>query len=135
MTNIHGHCLCGAVEIVIKEYGNFVYACHCRDCRRMSSGPVLSVDPGPKENVEFLRGEDKIAVYHDEEIERGFCSVCGTTLFWHDPEENHYCMNAELFDDIVASASFGLELYYDMKPDYYAFAGERKKLNRHFEEI
>jgi hypothetical protein len=23
--NIHGHCVCGAVEIVIKEYGNFVY--------------------------------------------------------------------------------------------------------------
>ncbi|MCL2343883.1 MAG: GFA family protein [Firmicutes bacterium] len=135
MTNIHGHCLCGAVEIVIKEYGTFVYACHCEDCRRMSSGPVLSVDPGPKENVEFPRGEDKIAVYHDEEIERGFCSVCGTTLFWHDPEENHYCMNAELFDDIIRNASFELELFYDRKPDYYSFAGERKKLDCEFEEI
>ncbi len=23
MNQIHGHCVCGAVEIVIKEYGNF----------------------------------------------------------------------------------------------------------------
>jgi hypothetical protein len=72
MDNIHGHCVCGAIEIVIKEYGNFVYTCHCDTCRRMNSGPVLSVDPGPKENVAFARGEEKITIYHDEEVERGF---------------------------------------------------------------
>ena len=135
MTNIHGHCVCGAVEIIIKEYSNFVYTCHCDTCRRMNSGPVLSVDPGPKENVEFLRGQEKITIYHDEEVERGFCSVCGSTLFWFHPAENHYCMNAELFDGIIRDASFGLELFYDMKPEYYAFAGERKKFNRNFEEM
>ena len=56
MNNILGHCYCGAVEIIIKEYGDFVYTCHCDDCRRINSGPVLSVDPGPKENVDFLVG-------------------------------------------------------------------------------
>lgn len=135
MNNIHGHCVCGAVEIVIKEYGNFVYTCHCDNCRRMNSGPVLSVDPGPKENVSFVRGEDKITIYNDEEVERGFCSVCGSTLFWHNPLDNHYCMNAELFDDIIKSASFEAELFYDMKPGYYSFLGERKKFNSKFEEV
>ena len=135
MNNIHGHCVCDAVEIIIKEYGDFVYTCHCDDCRRMNSGPVLSVDPGPKENVEFTRGQEKITIYQDDGIERGFCSVCGSNLFWHDPVENHYCMNAELFDDIIKIASFNLELFYDMKPDYYSFTGERKKLDRNFQEI
>ena len=135
MTNIHGHCACGAIEIIIKEYGNFVYTCHCDTCRRMKAGPTLAVDPGPKENVEFIRGRDKITIYHDEEVERGFCSVCGSDLFWHNPQDNHYCMNAELFDDIIKNASFELELFYDMKPEYYDFAGERKKLDRNFEEI
>ncbi len=135
MTNIHGHCVCDAVEIVIKEYGNFVYTCHCDTCRRMNSGPVLSVDPGPKENVFFTRGEENISIYRDEEVERGFCSICGSTLFWHNEADNHYCMNAELFDDIVRHASFDLELFYDMKPEYYAFSGERKKLDRNFQEI
>jgi hypothetical protein len=135
MTDIQGHCYCGAVEIVIREYGNFVYACHCDDCRRLHSGPVLSVDPGPKENVAFGRGEEKITIYHDAHIERGFCSVCGTALFWHDPADNHYCMNAELFDEIVADASFELELFYDHKPPYYSFAGQRRKLDRNFKEI
>jgi len=135
MNNIHGHCVCGAVEIIIKEYGDFVYACHCDTCRRMNSGPVLSVDPGPKENVTFAQGEDKICIYHDEEVERGFCSVCGTTLFWYNPADNHYCMNAELFDDIINNASFKLELFFDRKPEYYAFAGERQKLDHNFKEI
>jgi hypothetical protein len=123
------------VEIIIKEYGNFVYTCHCDNCRRMNSGPVLSVDPGPKENVVFAKGEDKISIYHDEEVERGFCSVCGSTLFWHHPVDNHYCMNAELFDDIIKDASFEMELFYDIKPAYYAFAGERKKLDHNYKEI
>ena len=135
MENIHGHCVCGAVEIIIREYGNFVYTCHCDTCRRMNSGPVLSVDPGPNENVTFACGEEKITIYHEDEVERGFCSVCGSNLFWHNPLKNHYCMNAELFDDIIKNASFGLELFYDMKPKYYSFAGVRKKLDRNFQEI
>ena len=135
MNNIVGHCCCGAVEILIKEYGNFVYSCHCDDCRRINSGPVFSVDPGRKENIDFILGEDKITIFYDDNIERGFCSICGSTLFWHDPEENHYCMNAELFDEIIKNAKFELELFYDMKPGYYCYVGKRKKLNRNFEEI
>lgn len=135
MKDIHGHCVCGAVDIIIKEYGNFVYTCHCDNCRRINSGPVLSVDPGTGENVVFARGRENVTIYHDEEIERGFCSVCGSNLFWHNPADDHYCMNAELFDEIITNASFELELYYDMKPGYYSFAGKRKKLDRSFKEI
>ena len=135
MNNIHGHCVCNEIEIIIKEYGDFVYTCHCDTCRRMNSGPILSIDPGSKENIIFKRGEKKITIYQDEEVERGFCSICGSTLFWHNPEDNHYCMNAELFDEIIQKASFNLELFYDMKPAYYDFAGERKKLNRKFQEL
>jgi len=135
MKDILGHCVCGAIHISIKEYGNFVYTCHCDNCRRMNSGPVLSVDPGSKENVVFALGKEKITIYQDEEVERGFCSVCGTTLFWHNPADNHYCMNAELFDEIIKNASFEAELFYDMKPGYYAFAGKRKRLDRSFKEI
>jgi hypothetical protein len=135
MTNVEGHCHCGAVEITLKEYGSFVYSCHCSDCRRLNSGPVLSVDPGTGANVIFAKGKDRITIYHDGEIERGFCSVCGSTLFWHNPADDHHCMSAELFDAVVASADFQLELFYDHKPAYYAFAGERKKLDSSFKEI
>ena len=41
----------------------------------------------------------------------------------------------ELFDGIIQNASFNLELFFDMKPEYYAFLGERKKLDSNFQEI
>ena len=135
MNNVHGHCVCGAVEVILKEYGEFVYTCHCDTCRRLNAGPIISVDPGPQDNVVFARGEEKITRYQDEEVQRGFCSVCGTTLFWHDPAADHYCMNAELFDEVIRQAAFGLELFYDMKPAYYDFAGARKRLDRNFQEV
>jgi hypothetical protein len=135
MKDVHGHCACGAVEISIKEYGNFIYACHCDDCRRRNSGPQFAVDPGTSENVEFLKGADKITRWQDEDIYRGFCSVCGTNLFWYKPEDDHYCMNAELFDDVIRNASFELEIYYDHKPAHYTFTGRRKRLDSDFNEI
>ena len=135
MEHVHGHCVCGKVHIELKEYGRFVYTCHCGTCRRMNSGPVLSVDPGPGENVEFVRGRELITTYQDEDVERGFCSVCGSTLYWYDPAADHYCMNAELFDDVIRDASFELELFYDSKPDYYSFAGARRRLDHNFQEI
>jgi hypothetical protein len=135
MKNVHGHCACGAVEINLKEYGYFVYACHCDDCRRRNSAPTFAVDPGTGENVEFLKGKDKITVWNDEDIERGFCSVCGSNLFWHKPADDHYCMNAELFDEVIKNASFELELFYDHKPKYYYFVGKRKRLDKNFQEI
>lgn len=60
MEHVHEHCVCGGVEIEIKEYGNFAYTFHCDNCRRMNSGPVLSADPRPKENVDFVRGQQLI---------------------------------------------------------------------------
>jgi hypothetical protein len=135
MKNVHGHCACGAVEIILREYGNFVYACHCDECRRRYGGAHMAVDPGTGENVDFAKGKENITIWRDEPIERGFCSACGSDIFWHNPADDHYCMNAELFDEVVKNAEFGLEIYYDHKPAYYRFAGERKRLDSSFHEV
>ena len=42
---------------------------------------------------------------------------------------------SEILDTFINKATFDLELFYDMKPAYYTFTGERKKLDRHFKEI
>jgi hypothetical protein len=44
-------------------------------------------------------------------------------------------MNAGLFDEVEKNAEFGLEIYYDHKPAYYNFAGERKRLDSKFHEV
>jgi hypothetical protein len=81
MKNISGHCVCGAVQCVIDEYGDFIYVCHCGVCRRLGSGPAHSIDPGTSENFHIVKGCELIGIYISHEgIERGFCTKCGTRI-------------------------------------------------------
>lgn len=136
MENVKGTCLCGKNQITIKRYGNFIYSCHCDMCRKMSAGPVMGIDPEKSENVVLDLVEDSVTRYRSsEEVERCFCSTCGTYLYWHHLGRDHYCFNAELFLGIIEVADFGLQLFYDRKPAYYDFANKTKRLDHNFQEI
>ena len=90
MENVKGTCLCGKNQVTIKHYGNFVYSCHCDMCRKMSAGPVMAIDPEKSENVDLKLAEDSATYYRsNEEVERCFCSTCGTYLFWHNLGRDH----------------------------------------------
>lgn len=119
-----GHCLCGAVRFTAKRVSNAVGACHCGMCRRWASGPLFAVTT---ERVSF-EGEDKIARYDSSEwAERGFCKLCGTNLFYFLKPTGQVIMSVGAFDD---PAPFKLEgeLFIDLKPEGYAFAGEHERL-------
>ena len=136
MKNVKGTCLCGKNQITIKQYGNFIYSCHCDMCRKMSAGPVMGIDPEKSENVVLDLMADSVTRYRSsEEVERCFCSTCGTYLYWHHLGRDHYCFNAELFPEIIEVADFGLQLFYDRKPAYYDFANKTKRLDHNFQEI
>ena len=136
MENVKGTCLCGKNQVTIKHYGNFVYSCHCDMCRKMSAGPVMAIDPEKSENVDLKLAEDSATYYRsNEEVERCFCSTCGTYLFWHHLGRDHFCLNAELFPEIIRNADFSLQLFYDRKPDYYDFANKTTYLDHNFQEV
>lgn len=118
-----GHCLCGEVKVTIESSNPSVHACHCTTCRRWSSSPLFAVGA---DSVEFS-GQDHITVYDSSEwAERGFCSKCGTSLFYHLKEADHYVVCTGLF----AETAFELEgeIYVDENPGGYAFAGEHPRL-------
>lgn len=75
-----GGCLCGAVRYDARVPQKTVLACHCVQCRRWTGGPAFfSV---AVEDARFT-GEDSIAHHRASEWgERGFCSLCGSTLYW-----------------------------------------------------
>lgn len=59
--------------------------------------------------------------------ERGFCEVCGSTLWYgtlHDGMKN---LAAGLFEN-AASAPLKLEFFVDQCPQGYAFSGNHKRL-------
>ncbi|WP_397471683.1 GFA family protein [Rheinheimera sp.] len=115
----HGQCLCGKVKISASSANSKVGACHCGMCRRWGGGPLLAVDCGTGVSFE---GEQYIRAFRSSDwASRGFCSECGTHLFYRLSQNGQYIMPAGLFeqaDDLV----FDHQVCIDSKPGYYSFA-------------
>lgn len=120
-------CLCGNVSIKVQKPASEVGACHCSMCRKWGSGPLLTVEAGSGAEIE-INDERLITRYRSSEwAERGFCSNCGSNLFYHLLPSDAYSIPVDLFDH-QENAQLTVEVYYDHKPDYYRFANDTKKL-------
>lgn len=122
---LHGSCLCGAVQVWTRVKGREVGACHCSICRKWGGGPLLAVEGAG--DVRF-EGADDIAVYESSEwAERGFCRKCGSHLFYRLKKGPHYALPAGLFDDVERWA-LKHQVFVDEKPSWYAFANDTENL-------
>ena len=121
-----GQCLCGAVTI--KAPIHEVDCCHCGMCRRWSGGGAfMALHVG--QAVE-IQGSDNITRFASSDwAERGFCSTCGTNLFYYLIPAQQYMLSAGLFsDEDQHRLTFNSQIYVDHKPAYYSFANETKTL-------
>jgi len=117
----NGKCLCGAVEFNVAIVSRHVGVCHCSMCRRWGGGPLMAIDCDT--DVVF-QGEANITVFDSSEwAERGFCSKCGSHLFYRLKQSGQHIMPAGLFDD-QDEFVFDHQVFIDNKPDYYSFANE-----------
>ena len=120
-----GHCLCGKVRVQVPNISTRVWACHCGMCRRWGGGPLLSTDCG---TGVILEGEDNISVYDSSDwAERGFCSNCGTHVFYRLKENGQYHMPVGLFEN-EEGLVLDLQVFFDEKPEYYCFANETRTM-------
>lgn len=118
-----GKCLCGAVRFEAQEVDTHLHSCHCDMCRNWSGGPLLAAGVA---SVTF-QGEERIKRYSSSEwAERGFCSECGSNLFYHLKEADRYILCMGAFDDESVFELVG-EIYIDEKPKGYNFAGEHPR--------
>jgi len=120
-----GSCLCGGVEIQAASMSSEVGACHCSMCRKWTGGPLLAVDCNTE--VKIL-GEENISAYSSSEwAERGFCSKCGTHLFYKLKQSDQYIIPVGLFD-VESELCFDHQIFIEEKPEYYTFANETKNM-------
>lgn len=118
-------CLCGAVTLSIASPDKRIGACHCTNCRGWSGGPFLSVRCGSEVSI---AGQEHVSVYEAAPwSERGFCSRCGTHLFYRVKQGQRYYVPAGLLDSCEGLV-FETQVFVDSKPDYYDFANETKRL-------
>lgn len=125
-----GKCLCGAVSYELAEAPTSYGACHCAMCRKFSGGIEMGVEVPP--GAITWTGEENIGTYKSSDwAERGFCKICGSSLFWRltaeGPMQGLLSLSAGSLDDLDGM-EFKTEVYIDAKPDSYVFAGDRTRM-------
>ena len=124
-----GSCVCGAVKFTITTPVTETGACHCSMCRKWSGGVYLAVAV-PPDGME-IEGEENLTVYTSSPwAERAFCKICGGNVFYRvtapGPMQGDMHVGLGALDDANGIALTG-ELFIDLKPDAYSFAGEGRK--------
>ena len=115
-----GGCLCGAVRYEVRGALRPVVACHCSQCRRMT-GHFLAATAARDGDLAIIVDDGLRWYQSSPSARRGFCALCGSTLFWRGTGRDYTAIAAGSIDGAT-----GLELvqhiYTADKGDYYAIS-------------
>ena len=115
-----GSCLCGAVTFEVEGELHPPDACHCRQCRKQSGHYFASTDV-PRSAV-TVHGGDKVTWFRSSErVRRGFCSICGSALFWDPIEKDWTGLSMGAFDGATGTR-LRIHIFVADKGDYYDIA-------------
>ena len=111
-----GSCLCGAVSIEVTGDLPPPDACHCVQCRKHSSHFFVSTDV-PRAAV-TISGVDHVTWFQSSaKARRGFCSACGSSLFW-DPLRKDWIGIAMGAFDRPTETKVRIHIHVAAKGDY-----------------
>lgn len=114
-----GGCLCEAVTYTVDGPMRPVVACHCQQCRK-SSGHHVAATSAVRDKIS-ITGE--VTWFQSSDTaRRGFCGVCGSSLFW-DGEGENMSIHAGTLDGKTGLKTWG-HIYVADKGDYYEIAGD-----------
>jgi len=112
-----GACLCGAVRFRTSGPLRGVVYCHCQQCRRQT-GHFYAATNVP-ETALAIDGADKVSWYAGSPYaRRGFCSVCGSALFWKHNDSDEISVMAGVFDK-PNTLRGEVHIFVADKADYY----------------
>ncbi|MEM7258758.1 MAG: GFA family protein [Pseudomonadota bacterium] len=124
----HGSCICGKVSYTatVKKGAG---ACHCGMCRKWSGGPFMAAHAVG--SVDFTGAEHISRFSSSQWAERGFCSHCGSNLFYFllpRPGVPHgeYILSAGSVDE-QQQLSFTNEVYVEHAPGWYDFTAAESR--------
>jgi hypothetical protein len=115
-----GACLCGAVSFEVEGELKPPDACHCTQCRKSSGHYFASTEVAGDSLT--IRGAEHVSWYQSsEKVRRGFCSVCGSPLFW-DPLHRDWTAVAMGAFDAPTGTRLAMHIFMNEKGDYYETA-------------
>lgn len=114
-----GGCLCRAVTYTVDGPLRPVVNCHCAQCRK-TSGHYVAATSAARGDIE-IKGD--VTWYTSSDTgRRGFCGVCGSSLFWDGSGEN-LSIHAGTLDGASGLETRG-HIYVADKGDYYEIADD-----------
>lgn len=112
-----GSCLCGAVSFEVEGELVAPDACHCNKCRKTSGHYFVSTDV--KKDALKIADDSSLKWYDSsEKVRRGFCSICGSSLFFDPPHLDWIAVAMGAFDK-PTGVKLGMHIFVADKGDYY----------------
>ena len=116
-----GSCLCGAVRFSVAGALPAGDACHCVQCRKSSGHFFASADVAADALTLLAEGDADggLRWYQSSaKVRRGFCSACGSSLFWDASTLDTIAVALGAFDGPTGTHLHS-HIFARQKGDYY----------------
>jgi hypothetical protein len=114
-----GSCLCGSINFEINGKLPAPTACHCTQCRK-HTGHYEAGSDVLRSSI-TIHGNDNVTWYRTENVRRGFCSTCGSSLFFDADGADWIGVSMGAFDTPTDS-HLRMHVFVANKGDYYDLA-------------
>ena len=133
--NVHkktkGKCLCGQVQFEIYGELRDIVNCHCSKCRKFhgnygayTSVKVENLRITAKKSLKWYKSPaDETANVH-----RGFCSECGSSLFWHPIDQPNISIAAGSLESPTNLKTIG-HIWCSQISDFYKIEDDLPQFN------
>ena len=116
-----GSCLCGGVQYEVRGPVRGVIFCHCEPCRRTSGN--FSANASSRREDLVITQDRTLRWYHTDRdvtpnVQRGFCSQCGASVFW-DPQGYEFVYFSAGSLDAPTGITVSGHIWTSEKSDYY----------------
>jgi len=112
-----GSCLCGGVRFEVRGPMRDVIMCHCGQCRR-THGHVAAYSSAALADVVVEEPSTLKWYPSSDRARRGFCSDCGSSLFWEPLGEGRLAVAAGCLDTPTGLRT-ERHVFIDDAADYY----------------
>ncbi|TGT71002.1 GFA family protein [bacterium M00.F.Ca.ET.159.01.1.1] len=112
-----GHCLCEGVRYEIAGELAQPIACHCTQCARTSGNFAVMAACGSAD-IRLLASSTLRWYRSSDKAERGFCSRCGSNLFWRAAPGSETFVAAGTLDP-PTGLRLSKHIFVGSKSDFY----------------
>jgi hypothetical protein len=114
---ISGGCLCGQVRYEVRGVLRNVIACHCVQCRR-TSGHFVAATACRRQAFTLVKNETLKWYGAISGFRRGFCSACGSSLFFEEEDAERVSIAAGSLD-APQGLTIAAHIFASEAGDYY----------------